>query len=64
MRNGGASTLRRAQGERGPLPLMHRVVPYAEDSGRSMHRTSIMRDQRLGRPLAALEGAGSLIAVG
>jgi alpha-ketoglutarate-dependent taurine dioxygenase len=32
--------------------VMHRVVPYAEDSGRSMHRTSIMGDQKLGRPLA------------
>lgn len=24
---------------------MHRVVPYAEDSGRNMHRTSIQGDQ-------------------
>jgi alpha-ketoglutarate-dependent taurine dioxygenase len=32
--------------------VMHRVVPYDEDSGRSMHRTTIMGDQRLGRPLA------------
>ena len=34
--------------------VMHRVVPYAEDSGRNMHRTSIMGDQRLGRPLAEM----------
>ena len=33
--------------------VMHRVVPYGEDSGREMHRTSIMGDQRLGRPLVA-----------
>jgi alpha-ketoglutarate-dependent taurine dioxygenase len=31
--------------------VMHRVVPYDEDSGRNMHRTSIMGDQKLGRPL-------------
>lgn len=35
------------------LGVMHRVVPYAEDSGRNMHRTSIMGDQKLGRPLVA-----------
>jgi alpha-ketoglutarate-dependent taurine dioxygenase len=34
--------------------VMHRVVPYAEGSSRSMHRTSIMGDQRLGRPLEAV----------
>jgi alpha-ketoglutarate-dependent taurine dioxygenase len=33
--------------------VMHRVVPYAEDSGRNMHRTSITGDQKLGRPLTA-----------
>jgi alpha-ketoglutarate-dependent taurine dioxygenase len=33
------------------LGVMHRVVPYAEDSGRNMHRTSITGDQKLGRPL-------------
>lgn len=32
--------------------VMHRVVPYDEASGRNMHRTSIMGDRRLGRPLA------------
>jgi alpha-ketoglutarate-dependent taurine dioxygenase len=37
--------------------LMHRVVPYDEDSGRSMHRTTIMGDQRLGRPLAEVQAA-------
>jgi alpha-ketoglutarate-dependent taurine dioxygenase len=31
--------------------VLHRVVPYAEDSGRNLHRTSIMGDQKLGRPL-------------
>lgn len=34
--------------------VMHRVVPYPEDSGRNMHRTSIMGDQRLGRPLTEM----------
>ena len=33
--------------------VMHRVVPYGEDSGRSMHRTSISGDQRLGWPLTS-----------
>jgi alpha-ketoglutarate-dependent taurine dioxygenase len=37
--------------------VMHRVVPYDEDSGRAMHRTTIMGDQRLGRPLADLQPA-------
>lgn len=37
--------------------VMHRVVPYDEDSGRSMHRTTIMGDQRLGRPLAEVQAA-------
>lgn len=32
--------------------VMHRVVPYDADSGRAMHRTTIMGDQRIGRPLA------------
>lgn len=36
--------------------VMHRVVPYAEDSGRNMHRTSIQGDLRLGRPLAEMAG--------
>ena len=31
--------------------VMHRVVPYDEESGRNMHRTSIMGHLRLGRPL-------------
>jgi alpha-ketoglutarate-dependent taurine dioxygenase len=31
--------------------VMHRVVPYDADSGRDMHRTSIMGDQKLGCPL-------------
>jgi alpha-ketoglutarate-dependent taurine dioxygenase len=31
--------------------VMHRVVPYDDNSGRNMHRTSIMGDQRLGHPL-------------
>lgn len=37
--------------------VMHRVVPYDDDSGRDMHRTSIMGDQRLGRPLAQVMAA-------
>jgi alpha-ketoglutarate-dependent taurine dioxygenase len=37
--------------------VMHRVVPYADDSGRDMHRTSIMGDQRLGRPLTQVKAA-------
>jgi alpha-ketoglutarate-dependent taurine dioxygenase len=37
--------------------VMHRVVPYDEESGRSMHRTTIMGDQRLGRPLADVNPA-------
>jgi alpha-ketoglutarate-dependent taurine dioxygenase len=37
--------------------VMHRVVPYDEDSGRDMHRTSIMGDQKLGRPLAEVLAA-------
>jgi len=31
--------------------VLHRVVPYGEDSGRNLHRTSIMGHQKLGRPL-------------
>ncbi len=31
--------------------LMHRVVPYDEESGRTMHRTTIMGSERLGAPL-------------
>jgi alpha-ketoglutarate-dependent taurine dioxygenase len=34
--------------------VMHRVVPYDADCGRTMHRTTIMGDDRLGRPLAAV----------
>ena len=37
--------------------VMHRVVPYDEESGRSMHRTTIMGEQRLGRPLADVQPA-------
>lgn len=32
--------------------VMHRVVPYDEDCGRTMHRTTIMGAERLGSPLA------------
>lgn len=32
--------------------VMHRVVPYDEDCGRTMHRTTIMGTERLGGPLA------------
>ncbi|MCX7863986.1 MAG: TauD/TfdA family dioxygenase [Novosphingobium sp.] len=37
------------------IGLMHRVVPYDENSGRMMHRTTIMGTQRLGVPLKQLE---------
>ena len=37
--------------------VMHRVVPYEDDSGRSMHRTTIMGTERLGRPLKELQAA-------
>jgi alpha-ketoglutarate-dependent taurine dioxygenase len=37
--------------------VMHRVVPYDEDSGRSMHRTTIMGTERLGHPLKELAAA-------
>jgi alpha-ketoglutarate-dependent taurine dioxygenase len=37
--------------------VMHRVMPYADDTGRSMHRTTIMGTQRLGQPLRELEAA-------
>jgi hypothetical protein len=37
--------------------VIHRVVPYDEDSGRDMHRTSIMGDQKLGRPLTEVLAA-------
>ena len=33
---------------------MHRVVPYEADSGRMMHRTTIMGTERLGVPLEAV----------
>lgn len=32
--------------------VMHRVVPYDEECGRTMHRTTIMGTERLGGPLA------------
>lgn len=35
--------------------LMHRVVPYDENSGRSMHRTTIMGTERLGVPLESVQ---------
>lgn len=35
--------------------LMHRVVPYENDCGRMMHRTTIMGTERLGVPLKQLE---------
>jgi alpha-ketoglutarate-dependent taurine dioxygenase len=34
--------------------VMHRVVPYDEDCGRLMHRTTIMGSERLGVPLDSL----------
>jgi alpha-ketoglutarate-dependent taurine dioxygenase len=37
--------------------VMHRVVPYDDESGRSMHRTTIMGTERLGRPLAEAPAA-------
>jgi alpha-ketoglutarate-dependent taurine dioxygenase len=37
--------------------VMHRVVPYEDDTGRSMHRTTIAGDQRLGHPLRELQAA-------
>lgn len=37
--------------------VMHRVVPYDEDCGRTMHRTTIMGQERLGRPLKELQAA-------
>lgn len=37
--------------------VMHRVVPYAADSGRSMHRSSITGDLKLGRPLQQAQAA-------
>lgn len=35
--------------------LMHRVVPYDDNCGRMMHRTTIMGTERLGVPLKQLE---------
>ena len=35
--------------------VMHRVVPYDEECGRTMHRTTIMGTERLGGPLAAVQ---------
>ncbi len=37
--------------------VMHRVVPYDEDCGRLMHRTTIMGSERLGYPLEAVQAA-------
>lgn len=37
--------------------LMHRVVPYSGESGRSMHRTTIMGTERLGAPLETVQAA-------
>jgi len=35
--------------------MMHRVVPYDDDCGRMMHRTTIMGSERLGVPLKQIE---------
>ena len=35
--------------------LMHRVVPYDDDCGRMMHRTTIMGSERLGGPLETVQ---------
>jgi len=35
--------------------VIHRVVPYDADSGRVMHRTTIMGDLQVGRPLRELQ---------
>jgi alpha-ketoglutarate-dependent taurine dioxygenase len=37
--------------------VMHRVAPYEADSGRNLHRTSIMGDLKLGRPLSEVQAA-------
>jgi alpha-ketoglutarate-dependent taurine dioxygenase len=37
--------------------VLHRVLPYAEDSGRNLHRTSIMGNQKLGRLLSEVMAA-------
>lgn len=37
--------------------VMHRVVPYEEDSGRMMHRTTIMGSERLGHPYMEVQAA-------
>ncbi len=37
--------------------VMHRVVPYEEDSGRMMHRTTIMGSERLGHAYKAVQAA-------
>ena len=37
--------------------VMHRVVPYEEDSGRMMHRTTIMGSERLGHPYIEVQAA-------
>lgn len=37
--------------------VMHRVVPYDESCGRTMHRTTIMGAERLGVPLASVQAA-------
>ena len=35
--------------------VMHRVVPYDAESGRMMHRTTIMGSERLGHPYQAVQ---------
>lgn len=37
--------------------VMHRVVPYDDDCGRTMHRTTIMGTERLGHPLETAKAA-------
>ena len=37
--------------------VMHRVVPYDNNCGRMMHRTTIMGSERLGKPYKELEAA-------
>jgi alpha-ketoglutarate-dependent taurine dioxygenase len=37
--------------------VMHRVVPYDDDCGRMMHRTTIMGAERLGVPLKQVQAA-------
>jgi alpha-ketoglutarate-dependent taurine dioxygenase len=37
--------------------MLHRVTPYADDSGRTMHRTTITSDARPGAPLSTQQAA-------